>query len=317
MPTPFTKLVRPRFPSAALGLESGTASVVHLERRGRGGYAIKRAATATLPPGLIQPGFEEVNVTDASSLVMLLGEVALSAGLGKQRKWSVALPEAATRTAILTLESATASRQELEEVLRWKTERSFGAPPEELVVSRERLHADAQGRHRYLAVAIHSGVLGEYESVFETLGWRAGLILPRHQGESRWLASNGSAAGDALLVSSHSDGFTALLLRDGQPLVARSVLCEPEDRDDELYRLLLFYRDRVLVPGEGEAARALNRLLVVGEGFDKAHVGEVVNETLEVSLRALGPVEVGLALPSAELNFDAIAAPAGLATLAW
>ncbi|HYG81134.1 MAG TPA: hypothetical protein VD861_12135 [Pyrinomonadaceae bacterium] len=318
MPTPFSKLVRPRFPPAALGLESGTASVVHLERKGRGGgYAIKRAATATLPPGLIQPAFEEVNITDANSLVALLGEVALSAGLGKQRKWSVALPEAATRAAILTLESAPASRQELEEVLRWKTERSFGAPPEELVVARERLQADAQGRQRYLAVGIHSGVLAEYETVFEALGWRAGLILPRHQGESRWLAPNGAAGGDSLLVSSHAEGFTALLLRDGHPLVARSVMCEPEDRDDELYRLLLFYRDRVLAPGEGAEAVALNRLLVVGEGFDKGHVGEIVNETLEVHLRALGPVEVGLALPSADLNFDAIAAPAGLATLAW
>ncbi len=314
MPTPFSRLISPRFPSAALGLESGTASVVHLEHKGRGGYAIKRAATAMLPTGLIQPSFDEVNVTDSNSLVVLLDEVALSAGLGKQRKWSVALPEAATRAAILTLESAPASRQELEEVLRWKTERSFGAPPEELVVTRERLHADSQGRQRYLAVGIRAVVLAEYESVFEALDWRAGLILPRHQGESRWLAA---AAGDALLVSSHADGFTALLLRDSQPLVARSVMCEPEDRDDELYRLLLFYRDRVLAPGEGAAAVALNRLLVVGEGFDKEHVGDIVNETLEIHLRALGPVEVGLALPSAELNFDAIAAPAGLATLAW
>ena len=312
---PFNKLISPRFPPAALGLESGTASVVHLERKGRGGgYAIKRAATATLPAGLVRPGFDEVNVTDANSLVVLLSEVALSAGLGKQRKWSVALPEAATRAAILTLESAPASRQELEEVLRWKTERSFGAPPEELVVTRERLHADAQGRRRYLAVGIRAVVLAEYESVFEALDWRAGLVMPRHQGEARWLAP---AGGDALLVSSHAEGFTALLMRDSQPLVARSVMCEPEDRDDELYRLLLFYRDRVLAPGEGDAAVALNRLLVVGEGFDKEHVGDIVNETLEVHLSALGPAEVGLALPSAELNFDAIAAPAGLATLAW
>src|SRR5918911_3572492 len=167
MPTPFSRLVSPRFPSAALGLESGTASVVHLERKGRTGYAIKRAATATLPAGLIQPGFDDVNVTDANSLVALLGELALSAGLGKQRKWSVALPEAATRAAILTLESAPASRQELEEVLRWKTERAFGAPPEELVVARERLHADAQGRQRYLAVGVRAVVLAEYEGVFE------------------------------------------------------------------------------------------------------------------------------------------------------
>jgi hypothetical protein len=311
----FNKLVRPRFPSAALGLESGNASVVYLERARRDGFSIRRAATATLPESLIHPSFDELNITDANALVLLLSEVALSAGLGKQRKWSVALPEATTRATILTLESAPASRSELEEVLRWKYERSFGAPPEELRVSRERLPPDSQGRQRYLASAIRVSILAEYEGVFDALGWRAGLILPRHQGEARWVMTNG-APGDALVISSHAEGFTALLWRDKQPLIARSVLCEAEDRDDELYRLLLFYRDRILSSAAG-AALPLNRLLVVGEGFDKAHVSEIVSETLEVSIRALGPVEVGLALPSNELNFDAIAAPAGLATLAW
>lgn len=313
---PFSKLVRPRFPSAALGLESGHATAILLERGRREGFSIKRAATATLPEGLVRPSFDESNITDANALVLLLSEVALSAGLGKQRKWSVALPEAATRAAILTLESAPASRAELEEVLRWKYERSFGAPPEELRVSRDRLASDAQGRQRHLAVGIRISILEEYESVLDALGWRTGLIVPRHQGESRWITSNG-ANGDALLISSHAEGFTALLVRDKQPLIARSVMCEAEDRDDELYRLLLFYRDRVLSADNVAQPLTLDRLLVVGEGFDKGHVSEIVNETLEVHLRALGPVEVGLALPSAELNFDAIAAPAGLATLAW
>ena len=313
----FNKLVRPRFPSAALGLESGHATVVYLERARRDGFSIRRAATATLPENLIHSSFDEPNITDANALVLLLSEIALSGGLGKQRKWSVALPEAATRTAILTLESAPASRSELEEVMRWKYERSFGAPPEELRVSRERLSADAQGRQRYLATGIRLSILAEYESVLDALGWRAGLIMPRHQGEARWLMTNG-APGDALLISSHAEGFTAVLLRNKQPVIARSVLCEAEDRDDELYRLLLFYRDRIISTTDAAGATLpLDRLLVVGEGFDKAHVSEIVNETLEIHLRALGPVEVGLALPSSDLNFDAIAAPAGLATLAW
>ena len=315
---PFNKLVRPRFPSAALGLESGSAAVVYLEQRRREGFSIRRAATASIPHSLIRPSFDEQNIADANSLMNLLSEVALSAGLGKQRKWSMALPEAATRAAILTLESAPASRSELEEVLRWKYERSFGAPPEELRVSRDRLPPDAQGRQRYLATGIRLSVLAEYEGVFEALGWRTGLILPRHQGEARWIMTNG-APGDALLISSHAEGFTALLLRDKQPVIARSVLCDAEDRDDELYRLLLFYRDRILsnAGATNTAPPPLERLLVVGEGFDKTHVSQIVNETLEVHLRALGPAEVGLALPSAELSFDAIAAPAGLATLAW
>ena len=53
-----------------------------------------------------------------------------------------------------------------------------------------------------------------------------------------------SSAGDALLVSSYDEGFTAVVFRDKQPLIVRSIACEPEEREDEFYRLLLFYRDR-------------------------------------------------------------------------
>jgi hypothetical protein len=313
---PFSKLIKPRFPPAALGLESGNATVVHLERSRRDAFAVRRAATITLPEGLIRPNFDEPNVSDANTLVSLLSEVALSAGLGKQRKWSVALPEAATRAAILTLESAPASRSESEEILGWKDERAFGAPQDELRISRERLTADTQGRPRYLAVGVRLSILAEYEAVFASLGWRAGLILPRHDGEARWITRTG-AHGDALLISSHAEGFTALVLRDKQPAIVRSVMCEAEDRDDELYRLLLFYRDRVISADDAPATNVLDRLLVVGEGFDKDHVSEIVNETLEIRPRVLDAASVGLALPSGDFSFDNLAAPAGLATLAW
>lgn len=315
-PTPFSKLVKPRFPQAALGIESSNATAVHLERSRGDRFSLKRAATITLPENLIRPSFDELNITDANRLAELLSELVLSAGMGKQQKWSVALPEAATRAAILTLESAPASRTELEQILNWKYERSFGAPHDELRVSRERLGQDAQGRQRYLAVGIRLSILAEYEAVFAALDWRAGLILPRHQGEAMWI-TRGGAPGDALLISSHAEGFTALMMRDRQPAIVRSVMCEPEDRDDELYRILLFYRDRVIPAGGGTATTTLDRLLVIGEGFDKTHVSELVNETLEASPRVLDSTDIGLALPSTELSFDAIAAPAGLATLAW
>ncbi|MDT4967528.1 MAG: hypothetical protein QOJ64_2265 [Acidobacteriota bacterium] len=315
-PTPFGKLASPRFPSAALGLENSQATVVHLDRPRGGGFSIRRAATITLPQSLIQPSFDDTNISDIASLVNLLSEAALSAGLGKQEKWSVALPEAVTRVAILTLDTEAASRAELEDVLRWKYERSFGAPTDEIRVTRERLPADAQGRSRYLATAIRLSVLAEYESVFAELGWRAGLILPRHQGEALWL-NRTAEPGDSLLISSHAEGFTAVMLRNKQPTIVRSVMCDAEDRDDELYRLLLFYRDRVVAGDNGGAPDALNRILVVGEGFDRNRVSEIVNETLETRPRMLDAAAVGLLLPSGDFSFDALAAPAGLATLAW
>ncbi|MGB7924835.1 MAG: hypothetical protein WCF57_16450 [Pyrinomonadaceae bacterium] len=319
-----SKLVKPRLPANAVGIESDSASVVLLERRRREGFALRRAATIALPASLVQPSFDEPNITNIKELADTLAELVTSAGLARQRKWSAAVPEASTRTVILTMESVPASRSEMEEVLRWKIERGFGATLEELRVARERLNPDAQGRPRYLATAMHEAVIAEYESVFDALGWRAGLVLPRHVGEARWLSRSSSgngARGDALLVSSHEEGFTAMLVRGTQPLIVRSIMCDPEDRDDELYRLLLFYRDRLVPDGDGDAdiapARTIEHLLVVGNGFSKDHVSEIINETLGVDLPVLRPEDVGLNLPSNDLSFDAIAAPAGLATLAW
>lgn len=314
---PINKLIAPRFPATAIGLEAGSASVVQLERRRRGGFALKRAATISLPDELVRSSFDEQNVTNTGELADALAELVTSAGLMKQRRWSVALPEVSARTTILTMETAAGSRREQEEVLRWKTERGFGLPLEELRVSREKLPPDAQGRARYIVTAVRLAVLAEYESVFASLGWRAGLILPRHLSEARWLIK-GRRPGDSLLVSSHAEGFTAVMLRGERPIIVRTILCEPEDRANELYRLLLFYRDRIAAPSQAPETYTIERLLVVGEnGFTPERVQEVIDETLGVRLAALRPEDVGLSLPTGEIGFNSVAAPAGLATLAW
>lgn len=288
--------------------------MVQLER-GRGGFAVKRAASITLPADLIRPGFDESNVGDPAELAAALSDLLTSAGLLRQRKWSVTLPEAATRSAVLTLEGTHGSRRELEEVLEWKIERTFGAPLSEIRVNREQLPPNSQNQVRYLATAARLSVLAEYESIFRALGWQAGLISPRHEGEEQWLR-NGHR-GDGLLLTAHEEGFTAVLMRGDRALTLRSVFCEPAECDDELHRVLLFYRERSGSNGQpGEAS--VDRLLVVGESLDKQRVSAVASETLGVSLRPMAAADVGLVIPaSGGLDFDVIAAPAGLARLAW
>ena len=126
---------------------------------------------------------------------------------------------------------------------------------------------------------------------------------------------NGSR-GDALLLSSSEKGFTAVVFRGKQPLIIRTVICDPHECEDELYRLLLFYRDRR--GGEAEqTGQMLSRVLVVGDLLGKDRACEIVNETLGADLRSLEAHDLGLQLATRELSFDAIAAPAGLATLSW
>ena len=314
MANPLSKLIHPWYPANAIGFEKGLLTMVQLER-GKGASTLKRAATVALPESLIRPSFDEPNISDLSELAAALTDLATSAGLLQRKRWSASLPDASSRSLIMTLESNPGSHAELEEVLSWKVERGFGVPSEELSLSRERLPPDAQGKDRYLMVATRAAVLAEYESVLDLLGWRAGLVLPRHVAEGQWLILNGSGD-DALLLSSSDTGFTAVVFRGKQPLIIRTVICEQDECEDELYRLLLFYRDKRAGDGE-QTATLLSRLLVVGDAMSKERISSILRDTLGVDLRPLEAEDLGLQLSTRQLNFDAIAAPAGLATLSW
>lgn len=309
-----SRLIDPWYPATAIGLEKGVASVVQLERVKGSTCKLRRAASFNIDESLIRPSFDEPNIGNTAHLAAMLNDLAASAGLLRQKRWSLSLPEATARTLVLTMESQSQSASELQDVLKWKIERGFSASLEELSVSKERMQKDSLGRDRYLVIAIKKSILAEYEAVLESLGWRAGLILPRHLGEAQWLMRNG-AAGDALLLSGSSQGFTGVIFRDKHPLFVRTVECTEDEFEDEFYRLLLFYRDRS-GPEDG-LSPGLMRLMVIGEGITKQRAGEIVNETTGGDLRPLQAEDLGLQLPSRDFSFDSIAAPAGLATLSW
>ena len=306
-------LTQPNYPKAAIGLEREAVTAIALQKEGRGHYGVRQAATIELPVNLLTPSFIERNIASSEELRVLLEEAVTSAGLGNQRNWSVSLPSNTARTAILTLDKGTSGKNETEEILDWKAEQSFGAPAGELRITRHKISSDREGRSRYFATAVKLSVIDEYETIFESLGWKAGLILPRAVSEIKWLIGK-TAQSDSLLLSSQTDGFTALLLRGDEPAVVRSVTCTVAERDDEIYRLLMFYNDRFAEPNTGGL---LENLLIIGKDFVTAKVKEISTEALGRSLRVLRAEDVGLSVPVGTLSFDDLAAPAGLASCGW
>jgi hypothetical protein len=303
----FPSMTQPRYPSSAIGIEADVLSAVSLKGLGRGQYTIRQAASLDLPPGLVSPSFLDINIVDDVAFISCLREVVESAGLMNQKRWSVALPGNTARTSILTLETTPASAAETEEMLDWKAEQNFGVPAAELRVSRQKISPDREGRARFFATAVKLTVIDEYETIFESLGWRAGLILPRTVGEAHWLMGGSEAAADSLLISGSVDGFTGLLLRGSEPAVIRSVNCAPEEIDDEIYRLVMYYHDRI-------GGAGLDRLLVVGKDLVPENVRSIASEALGEEIRSVAAEDLGLQLPG-EIRFDDIAAPAGLAAI--
>ena len=309
----FSVLTEPNYPKAAIGLEREAVTALALQKEGRGQFGVKQAATIELPSKLLTPSFVERNIASSEELRVLLQEAVASAGLMNQKNWSVSLPSNTARTAILTLDNGTAVKGETEEILDWKAEQSFGAPAGELRITRHKISNDREGRSRYFATAVKLSVIDEYETIFESLGWKAGLILPRAVSETRWLMS-GDAQVDSLLLSSQNDGFTAMLLRGDEPAVVRNVTCTQSERDDEIYRLLMFYNDRFADPQTGGL---LDTLLVIGKDLLPTKIKEISNEALGRTLRILKSDDVGLNVPVGSLSFDDLAAPAGLASYGW
>ena len=306
-------LTQPNYPRAALGLEQESVTALALQKEGRGRFGIGNAATIDLPNHLLTPSFTDQNIHSPNEMLVLLEEAVTNAGLRKQKRWSVSLPSNTARTAILTLENEPASKDELTEILDWKSEQTFGVASGDLRISRRKIKPDTAGKARYFATAVKLSVVDEYETLFERLGWHAGLLMPRAVSEASWLADAKSKA-DSLLISSQSDGFTALLLRGDEPTVVRSVTCAESETDDEIYRLLMFYQDRF---GGTAQENLLEKVLVVGKEFAPAKLKDIAAEALGRTLNILRPEDVGLNMPAQTLTFDELAAPAGLAALGW
>jgi hypothetical protein len=305
----FSFLTEPNFPKAAIGIESDRVTVIALNKEGRNRFGVRNAASVDVPKSVIQPQFLGTNIASRAGLRSVLQDVASLAGLLGQRNWSVSLPSNAARTAILTIEPT--AKNEIDEILDWKAEQSFGAPAAQLRISKHKIANDAEGRLRYFATAVKLAVIDEYETVFEEMGWKTGLILPRPVCESNWLLRS-TANEDALLLSSQEEGFTAVLFGDGQPSVVRTVTCSPAEKDDEIYRLLMFYHDRF---ANERGMRQLNSVLTVGNDLNSKKIVDIANEALGRPLAVLRPDDLGLNIPAGTLSFDEVAAPAGLAVL--
>jgi hypothetical protein len=302
-------LLAPRAPNTAAGFVDDSFAVVEL-RRGRSGFALSSSAVTELRPGLITPSFEEPNIQNPDELAQIITQTAEAAGLGNKKRWSVALPDGAARTLVVTLEETTKNSRELSEMLGWKIERVVSSPLSELRISRQRISPEAQ-HARYLVTVANNRVLSQYESVFAGVGWEPGMLLPRHLGEAQWLMWD-DASGDKILISGNRTGFTSVIVRNGEPVLVRTCICDRQSRADELHRFALYYRDRL----NGNGGAVLTRMLTTG-GIDPVEARRAVADATDSEPRQVDAAEFGVDLAGEAIRFDHLAGAAGLATLAW
>lgn len=302
-------LIAPRVPThAASFLDDGAFAAVSLSKV-RDGFSLGTSAVTLLPDDVLAPSFDAPNILTEQELKSIILQTVEAAGLSNKKHWSVALPEGVARSMIINLETKPANSRELGEMIGWKVERVIGAPTAELRVTRQRI-SPAGGDERYLVTVALEKVLEEYESLFSSLGWHAGVLVPRHLGEAQWLFWDANP-GDKILVSGNRNGFTAIISQQSEPVLVRALACDADSKFDELYRLVVYYRDRIA----GDAA-GIERALVLGD-FDREETRRVIGDAIGGEPSVVDPVEFGFDLRGEPLRFDQLAGAAGLASMAW
>ncbi len=302
-------LTVPKMPHTALAITSSHLALVELNKRG-GAFQPKKLGLQTLPAGLVKVSLTEPNITREAEFIEALSALAEQAGFARKLSLSVTLPAGSAYSLVVTLDQKPASRAEMKQMLDWKISRTTSLKSADMRTSFQPLSAH-NGQPRYLVGAVHAQVLGQYERAFAQLGWQAGAIVPQHLGEAQWLLRNElDSHEDQALVSVNERGFVVVLVRGHEPLLVREVICEPHEREDEFFRLLIFYRDRL------NPSQPLKRILLLGEPSEQIVFSQALTSALEQSPQKLAPLTLGLNL-EASAPFHRVAAAAGTASMAF
>lgn len=302
-------LTSPSLPGTALAITPSYLALVELSKRG-GALTAQKVGVQDLPEGIIQASVTEPNILNEGAFIDQLRTIADKAGFSKKLSLSVSLPEGSVKSIVVTLENEPKTRDELKQMLEWKAVRSFNLKQGEARLKHHRI-SGADGTKRYFVSAVGEAVAAQYERVFKDIGWQAGAIMPQHLGEAQWLLrSEVDETEDQALVSVHNSGFVALILRNQEPLLVREVSCSSEECEDELFRFMTFYRDRL------SGTNKIRNLLLVAESPVQANLSKAVTAALEYTPHKLSPGAVGLNLDS-NAPFLHLAAASGLASMAY
>ncbi len=303
-------LTAPSLPSASLSISETHLALIALRRSGRE-FEPRNLGVLRLPAGLVRASFTEPNVTDEPALVEHLSRTATQAGMKRIRALSATLPATSARALVVALDSTPGSRAELAQMLEWKVERGTGQKFGDLRVGYGRL-SDAGGRPQYLISAASEQVVAQYERIFKQLGWQVGMIAPQPIGEAQWLMRQ-NLKEDQIVVSLNERGFDAVVVRGKEPILVREVECPADERENEFYRLMVFYRDR-LAPESSDAT--ISRVLTIGSVAEQRRFRDVLSSAVEQRVVILNAQQLGLRV-DANAPFNYFAAASGLATMSW
>jgi hypothetical protein len=274
--------VQPETPLVAIEVHGGSVGVVRA-RKERGRLTLAAATTVDLRPDTLQISMTQPNVLDPERFQQALRGALERAGILGGARIALVLPDVLARITVLPATEVPArKRKELDEVLRFKLRK---AVPFEIREARlAHTATGSRAEDRMVVAAAFSPVVASYEDACVAVGLEpgvvelAGLVLAR--------SAFGIDPGDRLLVNWDEGYLSLLILRDGWPLLARTlpgeVAASLAGVVREVTNTVLYHRDRL--GGAGLVEVALRSGVVPAEEMRAA-----LEPVAEVPVRVVDP----------------------------
>jgi len=239
--------VEPEYPLLAVEVRPRALAVVRLERQG-GGLALAAAASADLPEGLLDLSLTEPNLRDPEAFAAILTGLLERAGALRAGPAALVLPDPIARVTVVAAAELQVRRGfDQAEMARFRLRKTV---PFEIKDAQVAVASPPRGAGNLAVVAaMFRPVLEGYETALRRLSLLPGLV---EVSSLAILSLLPAGDGDRLLINWDHGYASLILLRDGWPLLVRTLgeaAAEPEGLRREVSNTLLYYRERLAGPG--------------------------------------------------------------------
>ena len=301
------QFLEPDRPLVAIEVRASSVGVLRL-RREKGRLLVAAAAVLDLPPGALALSLTQPNITDVSRFGQAIHGALERAGILGGARVALVLPDTIARvTLVPAVEVQPRKPREIDELLRFRLRKSI---PFDIRDARVAYAIGGDTPADTIVVAATLGpVVAQYEEACRGLGLEPGLVEIAGLALVR-AAFPARVPGDGLLVNWDEGYVTLVLVRDGWPILLRTLsgaaAASPAEVMREVSSTLIYYRERL---GGSGIASAFVRSSVVspGEAVDglAPAVGFVPSVLDAWTMLGGAPAEVSQALAGAAASLGA------------
>ena len=257
-------------PDAALELAPDSVSGAVISARGSDA-TVQSFAFEPLPSGALVPSLTAQNLVDRTAVVKAIKTVIDR--IGRPRKVALVIPDLATRVSLVRFDQVPASRDDLDQLIRWQMKKSAPFPIEDASLTWTPGSQSIEGGHEFVVALARQDVIREYESACESAGLHAGLVdLSTFSVVNCYLAGGRVPTGDWLVVQVRSDYTSIAIMRGGDVIFFRNKgEGEGDALADLVHQTTMYYQDRLDGKGFG-------RVLLGGTARDSGEAAQVTAE---------------------------------------